>query len=58
MIRQLMEHVPELFNRLNQGEDFGAVTTGIANQAGVTPGQVALFHQLVSQAVQDKMRDQ
>jgi hypothetical protein len=42
-IEQIQPHLAELFGRLNAGEDFAAVASSIAEQAGVTPGQVALF---------------
>lgn len=46
-VEQLKPHVSELFDRLNNGEDFTFVANRIAERSGVTPGQVALFVQAV-----------
>jgi hypothetical protein len=46
-IDQIQPHADELFRRLNEGEDFAAVASSIAERAGVTPGQVVLFVQAV-----------
>ena len=43
VIERITRHGSELINRLNDGEDFATVATSIADTAGVTPGQVALY---------------
>jgi hypothetical protein len=49
-IEQIQPYTDELFGRLNEGEDFAAVLTSIAERAGVTPGQVALLVHAVVQS--------
>lgn len=44
-VERITPHAAELFSRLNEGEDFMAVASVIAERAGVTTGQVALFVQ-------------
>jgi hypothetical protein len=50
VFEQIKPHAQELFQRLNQNEDFEAVVVQIAERAGVTPGQVVLFVQAVAQS--------
>jgi hypothetical protein len=49
-VEKIQPHAPELFSRLNEGEDLAAVAALVAERAGVTPGQVALFVQAAVQA--------
>ncbi|OWK45188.1 hypothetical protein [Fimbriiglobus ruber] len=49
-VERIKPHVSDLFDRLNQGEDLAAVAPIIADRAGVSPGQVALFVQAVVRA--------
>jgi hypothetical protein len=42
-VERIKPHANNLFARLNDGEDFAATAALIADLAGVTPGQVALF---------------
>src|SRR5690606_15914575 len=50
---RLFPYVDELFRQMNAGEDFTALCQRIGQQAGVTPGQVALFaHSLVESSNQ------
>lgn len=49
-IERIKPHADDLFRRLNEGEDFATVASSIAERAGVTPGQVALFVHAVVQA--------
>jgi hypothetical protein len=53
-IEQIQPYTEELFGRLNEGEDFAAVLSAIAERAGVTPGQVALFVHAVVQSKSDE----
>jgi hypothetical protein len=50
VVERIEPHAPDLFSRLNEGEEFGRVASLIAERAGVTPGQVALFVHAVAQA--------
>ena len=50
VIDQLNPHATTRFGRLNDGEDFKNVASAIADRAGVTPGQVALYVRAVVQA--------
>ena len=50
VVEKLTPHVGELCDRLNAGEDFAIVATRVAERAGVTPGQVALFTQALVEA--------
>jgi hypothetical protein len=50
VVEQINPHVPELFSRLNAGENFAAVASQIAERAGVTSGQVAFFVHMVAQS--------
>lgn len=49
-VEKLNAHASDLFTRLEEDEDFERVASVIANRAGVTPGQVALYVQAVLQA--------
>lgn len=49
-IEKITPHANNLFSRLNDGEDFAATAALIAELAGVTPGQVALFVHAVIQS--------
>lgn len=53
-IDKIRPYADELFARLNQREDFAAVATAIAERAGVTPGQVALFVHAVVQTQEQR----
>lgn len=50
VVQQLKPYGQELFNRLNEGEDFAVVSADISDRAGVTPGQIALFIHAVAEA--------
>jgi hypothetical protein len=43
VVEKIVPHVKDLFERLNDGQDFTRTVTTIAELAGVTPGQVDLF---------------
>jgi hypothetical protein len=49
-VERIKPHAADLFHRLNEGEDFAAVAASVADLAGVTPGQVALYVQAVIQS--------
>lgn len=49
VVERLTPHVGELCDRLNAGEDFARVAAQIADRAGATPGQVALFVHALSE---------
>ena len=50
VVEKIKPHASDLFGRLNRGEDLASVAPLIAERAGATPGQVALFVQAVAQA--------
>jgi hypothetical protein len=50
VVNRLTPHLNELVQRLNSNEDFATVTTSIAQRAGVTSGQVALFVQALAKS--------
>lgn len=54
VVDRISPHTNDLFSRLNDGEDFSATMKHIADRAGVTPGQVALYVQAVIQAHQNQ----
>lgn len=45
---KIKPHANDLFSHLNQGESLETISTAIAANAGVTPGQVVLFVQAVA----------
>ena len=49
-VERINPHASDLFTRLEQGEPFEEAATVVAERAGVTPGQVALFVQVVLQS--------
>jgi hypothetical protein len=49
-IDKIKPYAEDLFSRLNEGEEFNSAANVIAERAGVTPGQVALFVHAVAQA--------
>ena len=50
VVERIDAHAKDLFSRLNGGEDFERVASSVAERAGVTPGQVALFVDAVIRA--------
>lgn len=50
VVERIQPYVGDLFSRLNDGEDFTKTATLVAERAGVTPGQVALFVHAVAQS--------
>lgn len=53
-VERIKPHAGQLFDRLNQGEDFRQVVGETSELAGVTPGQVAVFVQAVVRAQEAK----
>lgn len=53
-VERIKPHAEDLFDRLNADEDFATVADLIAERAGVSPGQVALFVQAVAQSQSEK----
>ncbi len=51
-VERIQPHAADLFSRLNDGEDFSKSAHAVADRAGVTPGQVALFVHAVVQAAE------
>lgn len=51
-IERITPHANNLFSRLNDGEDFATTAALIADLAGVTSGQVALFVHAVIESQQ------
>ena len=51
---RIKPHANNLFSRLSDGEDFAATAKRIADLAGVTPGQVALFVHAVMQSQEEQ----
>lgn len=49
-VERIKPHAKDLFDRLNEGEDFEETVSAIADLAGVTPGQIVLFVQAVVRA--------
>lgn len=49
-VARLNNHASDLFSRLKDDDDFERVATAVADRAGVTPGQVALYVQAVIQS--------
>lgn len=56
-VERLQPHAADLFSRLNDGEDFAQTANAVADRAGVTPGQVALFVHAVALASEAQQRE-
>jgi hypothetical protein len=56
-VEKLLPHLEILFERLNAGEDFRTVTESIAQQTGVTPGQVVLFVRAIVEQQQSQQQN-
>jgi hypothetical protein len=54
VIERIAPHVPQLFERVNAGEKMETAIEYTALNAGVTPGQVALFVQALIRSQADK----
>lgn len=51
-IERLRPHTQDIFNRLEQNEDFASIADDISRLTGVTPGQVAIYTQAVIESSQ------
>jgi hypothetical protein len=52
VFNHIAQHADDLFSRINAGEPVESACTATAARAGVTPGQVMLFLQVVAQSQQ------
>ncbi|MEX0724617.1 MAG: hypothetical protein WEB58_12925 [Planctomycetaceae bacterium] len=53
-VERIRPYAQDLFNRLNDGEDFETAAIRVADRAGVTPAQIALFVHAVVQSQQQE----